>query len=218
MSCPAVATRRHRRRPSPRSLGHRRRAAPTGGWRIAGDAPQTTGRSGLPGIAKRDNVVDLHRGRGTDTPNEVDRLAGVWILQDAGADDAGRARPVNDLRQVPFQDIVAGIAAVVVDVLPCKAELVTVIADHRCGDSDPELGKLRLRRRHPTRRWTRGRQRRRPGENQPNHEHQRRPAQASAMAWHGIRAASASRKRFRLCRRRVACCMRSRAGRAWCCA
>jgi hypothetical protein len=70
--------------------------------------------AGLPRVAEGHHVVDLYvRARGFAT-EEGDSSSGVGIVESAGDDEATvRPRPDRDGREVPAQDVVAGVAAVV---------------------------------------------------------------------------------------------------------
>ena len=49
-------------------------------------------RTGLPGVAEGDDVVDLHGGARAGAADEVDRIPGVRIVQHAGEDAASACR------------------------------------------------------------------------------------------------------------------------------
>src|SRR5699024_2026816 len=83
-------------------------------------------------------VVDLHLGGGPLAALEVDALARVRILEHAGEHDAAVAG--DHLGQVPGEDVVAGVAAVVVEVeLPRAAELLHAVVVDVTGRFDPHL-------------------------------------------------------------------------------
>src|SRR5690606_15661546 len=70
-------------------------------------------RTLLPRVRQRDDVVDLHRGRGVLSAGECDRRAGVHVVQGSRRDDAvAGTGPVDDVDEVAPQDVVAGVAAV----------------------------------------------------------------------------------------------------------
>lgn len=69
----------------------------------------------VPGVGQRDDVVDLHLGRGLRAALEPDRRAAVRVDQHSRGDCAGarRGADVGLVRQVAVQHVVAGVAAVV---------------------------------------------------------------------------------------------------------
>ncbi len=85
-------------------------------------------RALLPCVGKRHHMVDLHGGARVLPAHEVDARAGVRVLQHAARHHTVmRVRLVGLVGQVAVEDVVAGIAAVVVHVGPCRAELVAAI-------------------------------------------------------------------------------------------
>jgi hypothetical protein len=96
-------------------------------------------RAGLPAVAERDDVVDVDAA--AITLLERDGLCGVRVDQGAADHHAVLgARPELLLRQVAGQYVVAGVAAVAVDVGPGGAELVTVVTGLRRAALDREGG------------------------------------------------------------------------------
>ena len=100
-------------------------------------------RALLPGVGQRDDVVDLHGLAGALAAAEGDRPAGVRVGQRAGEHDAVVGAGLERLAgQVAVEDVVAGVAAVAVDVGPGRAELLAVVA----GLGRPALDRKRRER------------------------------------------------------------------------
>ena len=91
-------------------------------------------------------MVDLHGFRRVLATFERYCLAGVGIAERAGEHHAIiRVVFERHVRHVALENVVAGIAAVMVDVAPRRAELVTGIPSFRRGILHRELIKQRLR-------------------------------------------------------------------------
>ena len=121
-------------------------------------------RALLPGVGQRDHVVDLYGGRCSWSANEADRLAGVGIAQGAPQDQAAAGAGLQHVPgQVATQDVVAGVAAVTVQVSPGRPERSPVIARLGCPAlhrESTECGQRRSRvsRRRGRRYWCRNRE------------------------------------------------------------
>ena len=89
-------------------------------------------RALLPRIAQRHHMVDLHRGGSLLALLELDVLASVWIMQFSGLHHAIVRTPlVPHAGQIAVEDIIAGVAAVVVHVGPRLAELSALVPGFR---------------------------------------------------------------------------------------
>ena len=77
-------------------------------------------------------MVNLHSRGGLLAALELDGLAGVWVIQST-ADDGACVGPdlETNIGQVAAQNIVAGVALVAVNVIPCGTELVARVAGLR---------------------------------------------------------------------------------------
>jgi len=95
-------------------------------------------RALLPRVAEGDDMVDLHQLRSALAADEGDRRAGVRIVERARGDPA--AAVTNGVGELNTEDVVAGVASVVVDVLPARAELRPVVAGLRGAALDRESG------------------------------------------------------------------------------
>ena len=118
-------------------------------------------RSGSPGVGERNDMVDLDGERGADPAAERDRLAGVGVVQQARGDLAVGARAEGDRTEIPAENVVAGVAAVTVDVRPGGAEAGAGVSRHRrrrTHGQPPQLGnRPRVRDRRGGRARRRGR-------------------------------------------------------------
>ncbi len=86
-------------------------------------------RARLPGVAQRHDMVDLHRGGRLVAALEIDGLAGVGVVQRSGFHHAVVGEDlVFHIGQITVEDVVAGVAAVVVHILPRHAELGALVA------------------------------------------------------------------------------------------
>lgn len=98
----------------------------------------------LPCVAERDEMVDLDVRAGVLAADEFDSGAGVPIRQSAGDYDAIVCAGLECFfGQVACQDVVAGVAAVVVSIGPSGSELIAGIASLRgsaLDRDDLELG------------------------------------------------------------------------------
>ena len=94
--------------------------------------------AGLPAVAERDHVVDVDAA--AVALLEPDRLPGVGVGEGAGHHDTVAAGLQRLVDEVAGQDVVAGVAAVAVDVGPLLPELVAVVAGLRRAALDRQPG------------------------------------------------------------------------------
>ena len=70
-------------------------------------------------------MVDLHFGACIVPALEIYRCPGVGVVQRTGKDDTVvRAFAVSFIGQIPVEDIISGIASIMVNVFPAVGELV----------------------------------------------------------------------------------------------
>ena len=93
-----------------------------------------------PGVGESDDVVDLHGGARARSAREGDEVPAVGIVQASGDDQARLQRIVDDVGQPGGQQVVAGVAAVAVDVEPGLAEELAAVAVQGCRFDDHEPG------------------------------------------------------------------------------
>ena len=87
-----------------------------------------------PGIRQGDDVVDLDQRRGLVPPLKLDCLSRVGFGERAREDDAVvRAWLEGGPRQVAGQDVIACVAAIVVNVRPCLSEGLAVVSRYTGG-------------------------------------------------------------------------------------
>lgn len=85
-------------------------------------------------------MVDLDGGAGGVASYEIDVLACVGVVEMAARHDAVMGvAAICDIGRVSFQDVVAGVAAVVVHVRPCGPELRALVSALGCPLADREL-------------------------------------------------------------------------------
>ena len=96
-------------------------------------------------------MVDLHRGGSLLALLELDVLASVWIMQFSGLHHAIVRTPlVPHAGQIAVEDVIAGVAAVVVHVGPRLAELSALVPGFRRAALDLQrIQHLRGRRAGP---------------------------------------------------------------------
>ena len=126
--------------------------------RVVGEAlalpPRPVPGAERPGGGERDHVVDLHLVRVGLA--EGDRTAGVRVGERARDHRAPAAQP--DVGQVPAEDVVAGAAAVAVEIdRPGRAEVTRPLVAAGPRGRDPQPGELGLGRGHRGRRRDRRR-------------------------------------------------------------
>ena len=119
--------------------------------RVVGEVAATLvvpfARTFVPGVRKRNQVVDLHDVRRGRSSGERDRLARVRVVEHAALRVAG-AGSHDEIGEVSAQDVVAGVAAVVaeLDVHVVAPRLTEPVAGE-VGDAVPALDRQPVQRR-----------------------------------------------------------------------